>query len=128
MKVILNDKEYFLKWKHNNYTHLETDVVVASSTDCWIEQEDRKIVATATATMHPEDKNYCKNTGRKVSLARLFKNPLFSDKQERTTVWKQYFETCKRKTKFPRSVNAPVEKVGLSISTDFLEAATSVKN
>lgn len=103
MTILLNGKEVFLKWRHQNNTN-KPEVVVGkhtykeqSYTECWIEEADRtKIGEVAVASMHYTDKNFNKEIGRKVSLTKLMlENPAFSNKEDRKVIWNQYFNRCK---------------------------------
>jgi len=78
--MILNN--YKVKWLHKR-----------KSTSCVIKLEDGTKLITGIAFLHPKD-NFCKATGRKVSLARALKLYGFS-KEERKKFWSDYFRQVK---------------------------------
>jgi len=119
MKTKINNREVYIKWKHNNNTpNGNPEQVISnepSSTECWIEDFETGdlIGKRVVAKMHYTDKNYCKDTGRRVSLGRVL-STIVIGKVDRTRIWSEYFETCKSPKK-PRLANA-VKSKGLSTS------------
>lgn len=80
---------YVVDWKHNN--QCKNAELQSSSTVCFISVvEDKQKVgkASGTAKMSQND-NYCRETGRKVSLKRALKE-LGATKAERTQFWESY--------------------------------------
>lgn len=78
MKVHLRNKDFWICWNYKQNP----------KTICHIRYEE-EVVGMAEVTRHPKDK-HVKEIARKESLARAMKNAGF-DKQERETVWLQYF-------------------------------------
>ena len=78
MKVHLRNKDFWISWNYKQ------DPI----TFCHIRYGD-EVVGMAEVTRHPKDK-HVKEIARKESLARAMKDAGF-DKQERETVWLQYF-------------------------------------
>lgn len=78
MKISLRNKDFWISWNYKQ----------DPKTVCHIRYGD-EVVGKAEITRHPKDK-HVKEIARKESLARAMKNAGF-DKQERETVWLQYF-------------------------------------
>lgn len=104
MKTKINNREVHIKWKHNNNT-ISSRIHEVSSTECWIEDIETGdlIGEKVVAKMHYTDKNYCKDTGRRVSLSKVLATVILG-KVDRTRIWSEYFETCKSPKK-PRLAN-----------------------
>lgn len=82
MNITINDRKFWINW---NYTNLPT-------TQCqiWGTNEDgEKFLAFSGTSYQSATDQHCKETARKISLARAIK-PL--TKTSRTEIWKQYFE------------------------------------
>lgn len=84
MKVILKNKPYRVSFKHNGFDD-------SQDTLCVIRDEDGEIAGIGQAFLNPLD-NFCKATGRRVSLKRALEG--FSN-ESRRTVWTQYFKEHK---------------------------------
>lgn len=84
MKVILNNNLFLVKWKHE---HPQPDG--SGCTVCKI-QLGEKILTEAEAICSSKDQ-FCKDIGRKISLARALPN-LALHKKERKIFWDEYFK------------------------------------
>ena len=76
--------EYTIRWRHNNDA---SDAPLY--TQC--NMEGAGLAAEAIAFCHPED-NFCKDTGRKISLSRCM-HAMELSKEERATIWEAYRKT-----------------------------------
>lgn len=124
MKVTINNKDYIIKFHHqnnvqeNNLSKEKRGKTCPSFTHCWIECDGVKI-AEATANLHINDKNFNKEYGRKWSLRKVLLSshvkqsnnkitgfnekgaiysyePVFS-KEERREIYRQYFKLTNSK-------------------------------
>ena len=101
MKINIDGRDYSFKFYHKNdgdtqgkqptppITKLSTKVPIAlveRATTCIIFNEAGKEVSSGTANVHPKD-NFCKEKGRKISLARAIKT---WDKEYRSQIWDEY--------------------------------------
>lgn len=101
MKINIDGRDYSFKFYHKNdgdtqgkqptppITKLSKKVPIAlveRATTCIIFNEEGIEVSSGTANVHPKD-NFCKEKGRKISLARAIKT---WDKEYRTQVWDEY--------------------------------------
>ena len=98
MKFTVNDKTYFVKWEYPS----TNPIVYKYTTVCRIYDNETSYsnpIVEGIATKGVED-NFCKNTGRKISLDRAL-NKLFPGGREgrkaRAIAWTEYFnESPKR--------------------------------
>lgn len=101
MKINIDGRDYSFKFYHKNdgdtqgkqptppITKLSTKVPIAlveRATICIIFNEAGEEVSSGTSNVHPKD-NFCKEKGRKISLARAIKT---WDKEYRSQVWDEY--------------------------------------
>ena len=101
MKINIDGRNYSFKFYHKNdgdtqgkqptqpVTKLSRKVLctpVERATTCIIFNEAGEEVTSGTANVHPKD-NFCKEKGRKISLARAIKT---WDKAYREQVWNEY--------------------------------------
>ncbi len=77
MKVTIGDKTYKIAFQH-----------LPTRTICWIMLGDDTPLWTGCSRLHPND-NYCKETGRKLSLARALQASGFA-REERKLFWAAY--------------------------------------
>lgn len=113
MRFTVNDKTYFVKWEYQeglNKTIKQTKVTVCKIYDNSSSYNNPLIEETCVC--NPSD-NFCKNTGRKISLARalnqLFPNysfdmnePLNIKEQSvkaRAIAWQEYFKESPKRLK-----------------------------
>jgi len=88
MIVKIEDKEYIIKWEHREPMFANPGPFINHGrTRCRIFKGIREM-AHGVAICSKRDQ-YCKNTGRKISLERALKNTEVN-KWERTIVWKSY--------------------------------------
>lgn len=71
---------YKIKWQHGLPPH--------RGTHCGIYNKDNVQIANGVAWCHAKD-HFCKDTGRKLSLARALKDAQLS-KDERKVIWEIY--------------------------------------
>lgn len=121
MKIIVDDKTFFLDFVHVNGINetvpsekvrrefLVSGVESVRYTTAIIRHEDLSVAAMGTAHCHPND-TFDKRVGRKVALAKCLRGapilmmhgpmiwamPLADQKRVRGLVWKQYWERVKR--------------------------------
>lgn len=125
MKFTVNDKTYFVKWEYQeglNKTIKQTKVTVCKIYDN--SSSYNNPLLEETCVCNPSD-NFCKNTGRKISLARAL-NKLFPNnttfkgspkadgtdeyewtrvnnneqmKQARAIAWQEYFKESPKRLK-----------------------------
>ena len=101
MKINIDGRDYSFKFYHKNdgntqgkqptppVTKLSAKVPIAPverATTCIIFNEEGIEVSSGTANVHPKD-NFCKEKGRKISLARAIKT---WDKEYRSQIWDEY--------------------------------------
>ncbi len=83
MKVTIGDKTYKIAFEHQNYKALRRH------TACHIfRDEPAALIAEGLTSVHKND-TYCKETGRKLSLARALANAGFT-REERKLFWAVY--------------------------------------
>ena len=94
MKINIDGRDYSFKFYHKNdqpasngkLSKKVEDTPIERATTCIIFNEQGDEVASGTANVHPHD-NFCKEKGRKISLARAIKT---WDKEYRSQVWDEY--------------------------------------
>jgi len=79
MKVLIDNKLYAIKWNHGL-------VKKGMTTHCYLRDNDGKMVSLGIAKCGKKD-NFCKETGRKISLTRAIKE---FPKEIRRDFWKCY--------------------------------------
>lgn len=89
LKFNIDNKEYFIYWKHYNNTHLNNNQ--KSLTSCRIADVENNTLSEKNAIMNPHDKNFNKKKGREISLRKALDSMNFT-KEQRAYVWKTYFE------------------------------------
>lgn len=92
MKLVINNEEYCVSWRHNNNVGIvdNRNRPIRSSTECFITISGGGVV-TGRAILHENDKNYNKQKGKKASFERAVKCIL--DREIRTTLWKAYWDS-----------------------------------
>ena len=112
MKVEINGEVYIIGWQHRRYSCDFRFNELPSETVCTIKRQDIRgyIVARGVAHCSKKD-NFCKETGRKVSLTRAIEQivrmnhvPVFKDKETRRKVWETYFNRKGEKNASKESV------------------------
>ena len=114
MKIIVEHKEFFIEWEHFHpfsSIHREMSITEGSNskygTICKIFQADKNnkeiinIITIGKSFLHPNDKNFNRKIGRKISLKNALLNHygneenlnlFFRDKLGRGQIWKQLRE------------------------------------
>jgi len=80
MRVKINTTIYNVEFYHENKISIKTR--------CRITVDGMYFIRTGYATVNPKD-NFCKEKGRKISLARALKECEF-EKKDRTIFWNEY--------------------------------------
>lgn len=106
MKFTVNNKTYFVKWEYPS----TNPIVYKYTTVCRIYDNETSYsnpIVEGVATKSSGD-NFCKNTGRKISLDRALRK-LFPDtltmhgdlfpKEARAIAWTEYFKESKKRLK-----------------------------
>ena len=87
MRINIDGKDYSFKFMHHTGDAKKNpDNQIERGTVCRIFNEAGEQVTYGVANVHPSD-NYCKEKGRKISLARAISD---WDKDYRTQVWDEY--------------------------------------
>ena len=91
MKINIDGRDYSFKFTHHTGDTStqkldKTKTQQERGTVCRVYNEAGEQVTYGVANVHPHD-NYCKEKGRKISLARAIKT---WDKDYRTQVWNEY--------------------------------------
>ena len=104
-KVTVDDKEYKIEWVHvrfdlgepnphrgllNDYENHPEKYNLRAMSYCWIIASDAVVVARGMAYCTMSD-NFCRKTGRKLSLDRAL-HSVFSSPDERRQVWEQVLQ------------------------------------
>lgn len=104
-KVTVDDKEYKIEWAHvrfdlgepnphrgllNDYENHPEKYNLRAMSYCWIIASDAVVVARGMAYCTMSD-NFCRKTGRKLSLDRALRG-VFSSPDERRQVWEQVLQ------------------------------------
>jgi len=108
MKFTANDKTYFVKWEYDRF--YDDKYKYEEYTACKIYDNTTSFnnpIVESKATKAEGDR-FCKNTGRKISLARAL-HKLFPDtltmhgdlfpKEARAIAWQEYFKESKKRLK-----------------------------
>ena len=74
-------KDMSITWRHTNNGAGSVGI-----TECFIRNKDGKEILGGTSVCSPRD-NYCKQTGRKLSLARAIK---MFNREVRSEIWAEY--------------------------------------
>ncbi len=102
MKVKIKDEPHYIQWRHYNNVGITSRKLsmfetllypepMHSYTECSIQNaETKKVIATTKAVLGKNERNFCKETGRRYSLRRLL-SELDISKSERREIWKTYF-------------------------------------
>lgn len=94
MRVTYNENDYTVWWHYIRDHNPAERSYHSEFTECHIERkgaEDFEIVVD-TARKAPEETNFSKETGRRVSLARALKQLFPADREARAIFWARYFE------------------------------------
>ena len=94
MKINIDGRDYSFKFFHKNDQPVSTSKLskkveqtpIERATTCIIFNEEGVEVSSGVANVHPHD-NYCKEKGRKISLAKAIKT---WDKEYRSQIWDEY--------------------------------------
>ena len=95
MKINIDGRDYSFKFYHKNdqsvsgsklSKKIEETPIKRATTCCIVFNEFGEQVTCGVANVHPSD-NFCKEKGRKISLARAIKA---WDKEYRSQVWDEY--------------------------------------
>lgn len=88
--VTLRGTEFNVEFRHLQYEEPRPGPAnpVRGTTQCFIKSRGHNVIAYGFALCSVED-NFCKNTGRKVSLTKALSN---FPKNDRAKVWKRYFD------------------------------------
>jgi len=88
MIVTINDEKLQVQWIHDSTTLLlNGEDTKLPRTQCLIKNGDEKVLVKSESLCGPTD-NYCRNTGRKISLTRAIED---FPKSQRAEYWKTYF-------------------------------------
>ena len=100
MKVRLHDKKYVIRFTYDRYRTECVFRVEGHTTTAALHKIQpngevcKEIICTTKAVCSAND-NFCKATGRKIAFARMVKwlsyEPFFLSKEERKSLWEDYF-------------------------------------